>query len=159
MKSNPYVMTLRIQQQYFHNTISKLDENDSLFKPEENAFTVAQQVAHTAHSVDWLTEGAFAPEGFRTDWDVMVHDFLKYTSLTDAKRYFDEAIDRACVVFGSKSEEEMMESLPDGLVLGGMPRATAVSGIADHTAHHRGSLSIYSRLVGKPAPFPYQGEE
>ncbi len=28
--------------------------------------TVAQQVAHTAHTLNWFVEGAFRPEGF--DW-------------------------------------------------------------------------------------------
>jgi len=37
----------------------------------------------------------------------------------------------------------------------GAPRAAVVSGIADHTAHHRGALSVYARLIGKEPPMPY----
>jgi hypothetical protein len=30
-----------------------------------------------------------------------------------------------------------------------------VSGIVDHTAHHRGSLAVYARLIGKEPLMPY----
>ena len=35
------------------------------------------------------------------------------------------------------------------------PRLGVVSGIVDHTAHHRGSLAVYARLRGKVPPMPY----
>ena len=37
----------------------------------------------------------------------------------------------------------------------GAPRAAVVGPIVDHTAHHRGALTVYARLLGKVAPMPY----
>ena len=39
--------------------------------------------------------------------------------------------------------------------MGGVPRAAILSGITDHTAHHRGALTVYARLLGKTPPMPY----
>ena len=39
------------------------------------------------------------------------------------------------------------------------PKFVAVSGIVEHTAHHRGSLSTYTRLCGKVPPMPYMEVE
>ena len=33
--------------------------------------------------------------------------------------------------------------------MAGAPRSSIVDGLADHTAHHRGSLAVYARLRGK----------
>jgi len=48
-----------------------------------------------------------------------------------------------------------MTPMPEGPVLGGAPRIAIVSGITDHTAHHRGALTVYARLSGKVPPMPY----
>ena len=39
--------------------------------------------------------------------------------------------------------------------MSGAPRLAVVSGIVDHTAHHRGALSVYCRLLNKVPPMPY----
>jgi uncharacterized damage-inducible protein DinB len=39
--------------------------------------------------------------------------------------------------------------------MGGMPRESIIGGIVDHTAHHRGALSVYARLVGREPAMPY----
>jgi uncharacterized damage-inducible protein DinB len=42
--------------------------------------------------------------------------------------------------------------------MGGVPRWSVVSAISDHTAHHRGALTVYSRLLGKVPVMPYAEE-
>jgi uncharacterized damage-inducible protein DinB len=49
----------------------------------------------------------------------------------------------------------MMVPLPPGPVMGGMPRMAIVGAIQDHTAHHRGALTVYSRLCGHTPAMPY----
>jgi uncharacterized damage-inducible protein DinB len=39
--------------------------------------------------------------------------------------------------------------------MGGAPKRAVISGIVDHTAHHRGSLAVYARLRGKVPTMPY----
>jgi uncharacterized damage-inducible protein DinB len=48
-----------------------------------------------------------------------------------------------------------MAPLPDGTVLGGMPRIGIVREIVDHTAHHRGALTVYARLKNIIPPDHY----
>ena len=51
--------------------------------------------------------------------------------------------------------EELSQTLPEGPVMGGAPRLAAVSAIVEHTAHHRGALTVYSRLAGYTPNMPY----
>jgi uncharacterized damage-inducible protein DinB len=39
--------------------------------------------------------------------------------------------------------------------MGGEPRISILFGILEHTAHHRGALSVYTRLCGKVPLMPY----
>jgi uncharacterized damage-inducible protein DinB len=52
------------------------------------------------------------------------------------------------------SFEEWQEPIASG-IMGGAPRAAIFSGMADHTAHHRGALAVYARLTGKTPEMPY----
>ena len=44
---------------FFFNTIRCLEESNSQYCPKEGMFSVAQQVAHVAQTVDWFKEGMF----------------------------------------------------------------------------------------------------
>jgi len=55
----------------------------------------------------------------------------------------------------SHTAEEWATPLAPGPIMGGAPRLAVFSAIAEHTAHHRGALSVYSRLLGKVPPMPY----
>jgi len=35
------------------------------------------------------------------------------------------------------------------------PRLVVIGAISDHTAHHRGALTVYARLLGKEPKMPY----
>src|SRR4029434_6082692 len=58
---------LLASQDFFVRSTRVLDEADSGFRPQEGMMTVAQQVAHTAQTLDWFIEGASRPEGFDLD--------------------------------------------------------------------------------------------
>jgi len=121
----------------------------------EGVYTAAQQVAHAAQTIDWFMEGAFSPQGFDLDFEAQDRKVREVTSLADARARLSRAVENAQELVNSKSDEEWSQPLADGPIMGGQPRAAVFGGITDHTAHHRGALTVYSRLLGKTPPNPY----
>lgn len=145
---------LKSTQAFFNRSTDCLTEADSEFAPAPGTWTVAQQVAHTAQTVDWFVEGAFRPEGFDTEWDKHQAEVAAVRSLTEARAWLDRAFAHAIEIIGSRPAAELAEPLPPG-IMGGAPRSAIVSAIADHSAHHRGALTVYSRLLGRVPAMPY----
>lgn len=141
--------------EYFNRSTRSLTEQLSGYAPAEGMFTAAQQVAHVAQTVEWFIEGAFRPEGFGMDFEAMDAEVRKVTSLDAARAWFEKAIAAAIATVSAKSDAELMARLPDGPIMGGMPRMAIFGAITDHTAHHRGALTVYSRLNGITPPMPY----
>ena len=77
------------------------------------------------------------------------------TSLTDARAWFTRAVENARSVINTTSTEEWTQPIAEGPVMGGSPRSAIFGAITDHTAHHRGALTIYARLRNKVPPMPY----
>ncbi|MFP6582212.1 MAG: DinB family protein [Candidatus Hydrogenedentota bacterium] len=40
-------------------------------------------------------------------------------------------------------------------IMGSVPKHVVLGGIVEHTAHHRGALTVYTRLAGKVPAMPY----
>ena len=121
----------------------------------DGTFSVAGQVAHIGQTIDWFIEGAFSPDGFDTDFTAHEQKIRAVTSLAEAMDWVRRAVENARQVVASKSEEEWAAPLAPGPVMGGLPRSTIFGGITDHTAHHRGALTVYARALGKTPPNPY----
>lgn len=146
---------LNAMKEFFERSTRALTEEDSSFVPAEGMWTAAQQVAHVAQTVEWFVEGAFAPGGFSMDWEGMDQKVRAVTSLTEARAWLNRAVATASARIESTSEEEWAARLPPGPILGGMPRFVIFGSMSDHTAHHRGALTVYARLRGKVPPMPY----
>lgn len=144
---------LKASQAFFNRSSDCLQEADSAFSPKEGMYTVANQVAHVAHTVDWAMEGCFG-KGFDMDFENQVKISMGVTSLQEARAWYQKAIAKAIETIEKKSEEELSEQLPANPITGG-PRHRAVSIIVEHTSHHRGALSVYARLLGKTPKMPY----
>ncbi|MDF1838105.1 MAG: DinB family protein, partial [Planctomycetota bacterium] len=71
------------------------------------------------------------------------------------KAFVKDAYGSACDRIASLSVEQLESALPEGPILGGLPRKQVVNGIVDHTAHHRGALSVYVRHAGATPAMPY----
>lgn len=149
-----FVSQLKQVAKYFKTTLSTFDEQDSSFSPQPELFTVAAHVAHAAGTVDWFIEGAFG-SGWDMDFDRHVAEAKEVTSLAAATELLEKALANARKVVGGASDEELVAPIPNDTLMGGAPRAAVVFGIADHTAHHRGALSVYARLIGKEPVMPY----
>ena len=140
----------------FERSTSSLTEEDSTFAPAPGVYTTAQQVAHTAQTIDWFMDGAFKSGGFKVDPESHGdHAVRQITSLSDARAWLTASVDKARELIASTSDDEWRTPLPAGPILGGLPRATIFNGITDHSAHHRGALTVYTRLRGKIPPSPY----
>ena len=148
-------MELNAAEEFFNRSTRNLTEELSTFAPAAGMMTVAQQVAHVAQTVDWFIEGAFRAEGFSMDFESMTKETDAVTSLAAARAWFAKAIANAKAVVATKSDAELMTPLAEGPIMGGMPRMAVFGAINDHTAHHRGALTVYARLKGIVPPMPY----
>jgi uncharacterized damage-inducible protein DinB len=84
-------------------------------------------------------------------------DLAAVTSLTAARQMLDAAYANAIHFLRSGSPEDLARPLPPGPVMGGQPITDIVWAMVEHTAHHRGALTVYSRQLGKVPPMPYGG--
>ena len=148
------ILQLQRARTYFQRGASAFAEEDSGFAPTPEQFTVAAQVAHTAEVVDWFVEGAFG-KGWDLDFRAFDERSRAVTSLDDANARLVRAFDRATATIRDASDAALRSPIPDERRFKGMPRLAIVNGIMEHTAHHRGALSVYARVMGKVPPMPY----
>ena len=149
------LIDLRSAHEYFNRSTRNLTEAHSTFAPSAGMMTAAQQVAHVAHTIDWFIEGASRPEGFGLDWEAYAKVIDGYTSLDKARAWFERAVASASAKVTGMSDADLMAPLPDGPIMGGVPKIAIFGAIVDHTAHHRGALTVYARLNGIVPPMPY----
>lgn len=146
---------LRSAHEFFIRSTRNLTEAHSTFAPADGMMTAAQQVAHAAHTIDWFVQGAFRPEGFDLNWDEQAKLVGSYTSLDQARAWFERAVASAAAKAESLSDAELLAPIAEGPIMGGVPRMAVFGSITDHTAHHRGALTVYARLNGIVPPMPY----
>ncbi len=156
-KQNNLANQLKASQEFFERSTSVLDEADSGFRPREGMMTAAQQVAHAAQTIDWFIQGASRPEGFDLDFASHAAALERVTSLAAARQKLEAAYSNAIRFIGSRSAEDLAQPLPPGPVMGGQPISEIVWAMVEHSAHHRGALTVYSRQLGKVPPMPYGG--
>jgi uncharacterized damage-inducible protein DinB len=158
-KTQPYDFAgqLLASKDFFERSTRVLEEADSGFRPQKDMMTVAQQVAHTAQTLDWFIQGASRSQGFDLDFEKHAKELEAVTSFAAARRLLQAAFEKAVQFLRSKSPEDLAQSLPAGPVMGGQPISDIVWAMVEHTAHHRGALTVYSRQLGKVPPMPYGG--
>jgi uncharacterized damage-inducible protein DinB len=149
------LVELQAAHEYFNRSTRNLSEAHSNFAPADGMMTAAQQVAHVAHTIDWFVEGAFRPEGFDLNWEEHAKIVGSYTSLEQARAWFERAMANATARVTSLGDAELLKAIPEGPIMGGAPRMAIFGAITDHTAHHRGALTVYARLNGIVPPMPY----
>ena len=149
-----FVEQLENARKLFGTTTSVFDEADSGFAPREDLYTVAGHIAHAADAIEWFLEGAFGG-GWDLDLPASIARARAVTSLNEARAWLDRAFTRAIAVVGTLTDEELALPIADPVIMGNAPKQTVVNALLDHTAHHRGSLAVYARLVGKAPPMLY----
>ncbi len=156
-QQDEFVNEMVASREFFARSTRVLEENDSGFRPQEGMMTVAQQVAHTAQTLDWFIEGASRPEGFDLDFEKHARALEAVTSLAAARQMLETAYANVIEFLRGRSAEELARPLPPGPVMGGQPISGIVGAMVEHCAHHRGALTVYSRQLGKVPPMPYGG--
>jgi uncharacterized damage-inducible protein DinB len=149
------ITELDAAREFFNRSTRNLTEEHSGATPAPGMMTAAQQMAHAAQSIDWFMEGAFRPEGFAMNFEEQAQTVQKVTSLAAARAWFEKAIAAAKAEVATKGDAELLVPLPAGPIMGGAPRMAIFGAITDHTAHHRGALTVYARLKGVVPPMPY----
>lgn len=118
-------------------------------------FTVAAQIAHTAGTVDWFIAGAFSITGFDMDFPTHSAAARAVTTLAEARLLLDASYDAAIARIERTPLVELHVPIVAGPIMGGVPRIAIFEAMADHTAHHRGALGVYARLLGLIPSMPY----
>jgi len=155
MNKKAVMEAINSMKEYFDRSTRVLEEADSGFAPNKEMFTVAQHVAHVAQTVEWFMQGAFSLDGFDLNFERLDKEVRKVTSLSAARKWMDRACAAAHKAAGDHTDGEWAQLLPQGPIMGGVPRYAVMGALTDHTAHHRGALTVYSRLLGKVPPMPY----
>ena len=156
MLSQQLIARIQVAGRFFTKSTSCFTDEDAAFAPEGDLYTVAAHVEHTAGSIDWFIDGMFSPDGFDLEFDKHIAGAKACSSLAEARAHLDRSIENACAVIGEKSDEQLMTLLPDDSIFPSLPRAAVIDGLMDHTAHHRGALTVYARLLGKTPEMPYE---
>ena len=152
MNAEELVSQLKSSEEFFERSTRVLTEEDSAYRPAEGMFTVTQQVAHAAHTIEWFVEGMSRAEGFDMDFAGHFAKVSGVTSLTEARKWLTNAYELARSFYATA---DLSKALPPGPIMGGQPITSVVGAIIEHTAHHRGALTVYSRLLGKTPIMPY----
>lgn len=146
--------TLQRMREYFNRSTRPLGDEHSQFAPAGGLFTVAVQVAHVAQTIDWFFDAAFSNH-WQMDFEALDKQTRAVSSLAEARAWFEKAVDRAICVAESHTAEEWASSFAPNPIMGEVPRISIIGAVTDHTAHHRGALTVYQRLLGLTPPMPY----
>lgn len=138
---------LRKEQAFLRNILKDFTADNAEFAPVEGMMTVAQQIHHIAHTNNWFREGAFG-SGFDMDFEKLEAENRSSISFDDAVAELAASYDDCCAFLKSYSDEDLAAPMPPNEIMGTLPRFFVIGAQADHTAHHRGILSVYLRHLG-----------
>lgn len=145
---------IRNMKEFFDRSTRPLSEEHAGFAPGEGMFTAAQQIAHAAQTIEWFFDAAFTDE-WNTDWAGMEAQVRAVPSLSAARDWFHRAVEKAQQITAAHTDEEWLTPFKPNPIMGEAPRLSIMSALTDHTAHHRGALTVYQRLLGLTPPMPY----
>jgi hypothetical protein len=178
------VRWLGIHRGFFHRTVACFREEHATFRPRENMLSVAGQILHSAVGLEVML-GTYlqslprfagrrwvSPRGEAEGWagsDKGLDD-LGWTNASDGEPVKDEAVatslEKSLAVldatfelfiqlFSEIPEAELNAPLVSKLYPPGANGWFVIEGAMDHTAHHRGALAQYARLLGLSPKLPY----
>ncbi len=137
----------RVDQKFLNTLLQDFTEEQGQFAPTPEMLNVAQQVRHIAGAVDWYREAVFGA-GFDMDFEKVIEFDKTPCTLSEAREQLSKAFDDLCAAVEPLTAEELGQSIGPNPIMPGASRLQALSGVTDHTAHHRGSLAVYQRLLG-----------
>ncbi|MFP2927993.1 DinB family protein [Pyxidicoccus sp. 3LG] len=174
---------IRAHRQFFRRTLEAFQEEDADFQPRPGMLSVVGQVHHVIAGLELFLAGVFPlmerfkgrewksrrgpgqtwlglEAGFTSlEWTKVSNDNLSggdgsSSPLAFALQAFDETMSLAAELYGQLSREEMLMALPENPIRLRTPQE-ALEIMLDHTAHHRGGLAQYARLLDREPKIPY----
>jgi uncharacterized damage-inducible protein DinB len=139
--------TLREHLHFLNNVLKDFREEHAHFRPTPEMLTTAQQIRHIAETIHWFREGAFG-SGFEMDFEKMEKKMKQDISLKQALQELDTAWNEMCALLEPMTEEQLLQPMPPNPIFKNDPKVACVWAAMDHTAHHRGALTVYLRLLG-----------
>ncbi len=138
---------VRREQKYLMNIVRSFKPDHGDFRPVDGMMSVAQQVRHIALTVKWFREGAFGA-GFDMDFGKLEAENQRSVALDASVKELEETYSAYAEFLGSLRAAELLAPMPPNAIFWEAPKMAVLSAGADHTAHHRGALSVYLRLLG-----------
>ena len=155
MEQQIFAAELTSSLEFFNRSTSCLTEEHAGFAPSKDAMTTCQQIAHVAQTIDWFMEGILG-DGFDMNFEAHLAEVRKITSVAAARDWVNRSYTDAVRIASYTSLEDLAVPMPaDSPIFANTPRYAAFSAIVEHTAHHRGALTVYSRLLGLTPAMPY----
>lgn len=147
---------VRKEYSYLRNIVKGFSPEHGEYRPCPGMMTTAQQINHIAQTVYWFREGAFG-KGFDLDFEKLEAVNQVQISLADALAELERQYAGFVDFLEGQSEADLSAPMADNPLFGPAPRYTFLFAQTDHTAHHRGSLAVYLRLLGIVPTMAYQG--
>src|SRR5690606_37555263 len=108
---------LRSAQAFLLHTASVFDDRHADTAPWEGAFTVTNQLAHIALTLDWFVEGATRAEGFDMNFEDHYTAIYATKTLAEAREQLDRSFAQVREWLRNTSDAELSAPLPAGPVL------------------------------------------
>lgn len=141
---------------YFGRSTAGFVEADSRWAPAPGALSVAGHFLHTARTLEWFVEGVFTDSGWNMNFGSFMKEDEEAPSVEAARARMVSAFELLRKTLRAQTPGSLGQLLPpDDPIFPGLPKGAVIEGIIDHTAHHRGALTVYARLLGKPSKMPY----
>lgn len=147
MDGKEVVKLIKTERHYLQNILKDFRPEHGDFKPSEEMRTVGQQIKHIALTTKFYYETVFG-SGFTMSFEDYKAEMKKPISLEKALKDLDECYNKAESLVGNKTAAELNAPLPDNPMLGEGTLESVIIRNTDHTAHHRGALTVYLRLLG-----------
>ncbi len=138
---------IKAERKFLWNIIKDFKPEHGDYRPVEGMMTVNQLIRHVAQTLYWFREGAFGT-GFRMDFEKMTEEYMQTTTLDDARAELERAYDEAIQFYCGLSEADLTAPLTPNSIFGESAKLVVLNANTGHTAHHRGALAVYLRLLG-----------
>ena len=147
MDAERAVKTVRQEQHFLNNILNGFTAEHENFKPEDGSLTVAQQVRHIALTLQWFMDGILDDE-WMLDFEAHEVEIKKPVTLGEAKAELAGKYDALVKRIEAGGDALAGEMTKPNEIMGEVPRIEIVHHTAEHTAHHRGALAVYQRMLG-----------
>ncbi len=147
MDGKLFAQSIAMDRHFLSNAIGQFEPQHADFRPVDGMMTVSQQIRHIGATLLWFQEGAFGT-GFDMDFAKHEVELRNPVTLDQAKAELDAAWDQIIGFVEKMTEAELQSNMAPNPIMGPIPKELAVGGAMDHTAHHRGILTVYLRMLG-----------